>query len=74
VRLLHRLAVVDDGGEHARLARPALRHQAQRLRRSRRQLLINKEFGVKMLGQLAAWQKDHIYSYGGRQARPIRSS
>src|SRR5215831_18118898 len=31
------------------------------------QLLINKEFGVKMLGQLAAWQKDNIYSYGGRQ-------
>src|SRR5207247_5098043 len=30
------------------------------------QLLINKEFGVKMLGQLAAWQKDNIFSYGGR--------
>src|SRR5207244_3139967 len=31
------------------------------------QLLINKEFGVKHLGQLAAWQKDNVYSYGGRQ-------
>src|SRR6059036_2433699 len=31
------------------------------------QLLINKEFGVKMLGQLAAWQNDNVYSYGGRQ-------
>ncbi len=30
------------------------------------QLLINKEFGVKMLSQLAAWQKDNVYSYGGR--------
>ena len=30
------------------------------------QLLINREFGVKHIGQLAAWQKDHIYSYGGR--------
>jgi sn-glycerol 3-phosphate transport system substrate-binding protein len=30
------------------------------------QLLINKEFGVKHLAQLAAWQKDNIYSYGGR--------
>jgi sn-glycerol 3-phosphate transport system substrate-binding protein len=31
------------------------------------QLLINKEFGVKHIGQLAAWQKDGVYSYGGRQ-------
>src|SRR5215470_9662854 len=31
------------------------------------ELLINKEFGVKMLSALAAWQKDNIYSYGGRQ-------
>jgi sn-glycerol 3-phosphate transport system substrate-binding protein len=31
------------------------------------QLLINKEFGVKHIGQLAAWQGDHVYSYGGRQ-------
>jgi len=31
------------------------------------QLLINKEFGVKHIGQLAAWQKDNVYSYGGRQ-------
>jgi sn-glycerol 3-phosphate transport system substrate-binding protein len=31
------------------------------------QLLINKEFGVMHVGRLAAWQKDGIYSYGGRQ-------
>jgi sn-glycerol 3-phosphate transport system substrate-binding protein len=31
------------------------------------ELLINREFGVKHIGQLAAWQKDHVYSYGGRQ-------
>jgi sn-glycerol 3-phosphate transport system substrate-binding protein len=31
------------------------------------QLLINREFGVMHIGRLAAWQKDHIYSYGGRQ-------
>ncbi len=31
------------------------------------QLLINKEFGQKHIGALAAWQKDNIYSYGGRQ-------
>ena len=30
------------------------------------QLLINKEFGVMHLGRLAGWQKDGIYSYGGR--------
>jgi sn-glycerol 3-phosphate transport system substrate-binding protein len=30
------------------------------------QLLINREFGVKHVAQLAAWQKDGIYSYGGR--------
>ncbi|HEV8441585.1 MAG TPA: sn-glycerol-3-phosphate ABC transporter substrate-binding protein UgpB [Methylomirabilota bacterium] len=30
------------------------------------QLLINREFGAKHIGQLAAWQKDNIYSYGGR--------
>ena len=30
------------------------------------QLLINREFGVKHLGQLAAWQKEGIFSYGGR--------
>ncbi len=30
------------------------------------QLLINKPFGVKMIGQLAEWQKTGIYSYGGR--------
>jgi sn-glycerol 3-phosphate transport system substrate-binding protein len=31
------------------------------------QLLINKEFGQKHIGALTAWQKDNIYSYGGRQ-------
>ena len=31
------------------------------------ELLVNKEFGVKHIGQLAAWQKDGIFSYGGRQ-------
>jgi sn-glycerol 3-phosphate transport system substrate-binding protein len=31
------------------------------------QLLINREFGVKHLGQLAAWQKENIFSYGGRR-------
>jgi sn-glycerol 3-phosphate transport system substrate-binding protein len=30
------------------------------------QLLINKDFGVKHVSQLAAWQKDNVYSYGGR--------
>ena len=30
------------------------------------QLLINREFGVKHLTQLAAWQKDNVFSYGGR--------
>ncbi|MGH7388368.1 MAG: sn-glycerol-3-phosphate ABC transporter substrate-binding protein UgpB [Candidatus Rokuibacteriota bacterium] len=30
------------------------------------ELLINREFGQKHIGQLAAWQKDHVYSYGGR--------
>jgi sn-glycerol 3-phosphate transport system substrate-binding protein len=30
------------------------------------ELLINREFGQKHIGQLAAWQKDNIYSYGGR--------
>jgi sn-glycerol 3-phosphate transport system substrate-binding protein len=34
------------------------------------QLLINKEFGVKHISQLAAWQKDSIYSYGGRAGTP----
>ena len=33
-------------------------------------LLINGEFGVKHIGQLAAWQKDNVYSYGGRQGQP----
>jgi sn-glycerol 3-phosphate transport system substrate-binding protein len=30
------------------------------------ELQINKEFGQKHIGQLTAWQKDNIYSYGGR--------
>jgi sn-glycerol 3-phosphate transport system substrate-binding protein len=30
------------------------------------ELLINREFGQKHVGQLAAWQKENIYSYGGR--------
>ncbi|HUF91071.1 MAG TPA: extracellular solute-binding protein [Candidatus Limnocylindria bacterium] len=30
------------------------------------ELLINREFGQKHVGQLAAWQKDNVYSYGGR--------
>jgi sn-glycerol 3-phosphate transport system substrate-binding protein len=30
------------------------------------ELLVNREFGVKHIGQLAAWQKDNVYSYGGR--------
>jgi sn-glycerol 3-phosphate transport system substrate-binding protein len=30
------------------------------------ELLINKEFGQKHIGQLAVWQKDNVYSYGGR--------
>jgi sn-glycerol 3-phosphate transport system substrate-binding protein len=30
------------------------------------ELMITREFGQKHIGQLAAWQKDNIYSYGGR--------
>ena len=30
------------------------------------ELLINRELGVKHIGQMAAWQKDNIFSYGGR--------
>jgi sn-glycerol 3-phosphate transport system substrate-binding protein len=33
-------------------------------------LLINGEFGLKHIGQLAAWQKENIYSYGGRMGQP----
>ena len=33
-------------------------------------LLINGEFGVKHIGQLAAWQKEGVYSYGGRMGAP----
>ena len=33
-------------------------------------LLINGEFGVKHIGQLAAWQKEGVYSYGGRMGQP----
>jgi sn-glycerol 3-phosphate transport system substrate-binding protein len=31
------------------------------------ELLINREFGLKHVGALNAWQKDNVYSYGGRQ-------
>jgi sn-glycerol 3-phosphate transport system substrate-binding protein len=34
------------------------------------ELLVNREFGQKHIGALNAWQKDHIYSYGGRQGAP----
>jgi sn-glycerol 3-phosphate transport system substrate-binding protein len=34
------------------------------------ELLINREFGQKHVGQLAAWQKDNVYSYGGRMGQP----
>jgi sn-glycerol 3-phosphate transport system substrate-binding protein len=30
------------------------------------ELLINREFGQKHIAALAAWQKENIYSYGGR--------
>src|SRR3989441_7835065 len=33
-------------------------------------LLINGEFGVKHIGQLAAWQKEGVFSYGGRMGQP----
>ena len=33
-------------------------------------LLINGEFGVRHIGQLAAWQKEGVYSYGGRMGQP----
>jgi sn-glycerol 3-phosphate transport system substrate-binding protein len=33
-------------------------------------LLINGEFGLKHIGQLAAWQKEGVYSYGGRMGQP----
>src|SRR5262245_24435301 len=33
-------------------------------------LLINSEFGLKHIGQLATWQKENVYSYGGRQGQP----
>jgi sn-glycerol 3-phosphate transport system substrate-binding protein len=31
------------------------------------ELLINGEFGQKHIGALNGWQKDNVYSYGGRQ-------
>src|SRR5436853_2496331 len=31
------------------------------------ELLVNREFGQKHIGALNGWQRDHIYSYGGRQ-------
>jgi sn-glycerol 3-phosphate transport system substrate-binding protein len=33
-------------------------------------LLINGAFGQKHIGQLAAWQKEKVYSYGGRMGQP----
>ncbi len=33
-------------------------------------LLINGEFGLKHIGQLATWQKENVYSYGGRMGQP----
>jgi sn-glycerol 3-phosphate transport system substrate-binding protein len=30
------------------------------------ELLVNRELGVKHIGQFAAWQKENIFSYGGR--------
>src|SRR3989454_6729149 len=30
----------------------------------------NGEFGVKHIGQLAAWQKGGVFSYGGRIGQP----
>jgi sn-glycerol 3-phosphate transport system substrate-binding protein len=30
------------------------------------ELLINRDFGVKHVGRLAEWQKQNIFSYGGR--------
>ena len=34
------------------------------------ELLINREFGVKHIAQLAEWQKQNVYSYGGRAGTP----
>jgi sn-glycerol 3-phosphate transport system substrate-binding protein len=34
------------------------------------ELLVNREFGQKHIGALNAWQKDHVYSYGGRAGTP----
>jgi sn-glycerol 3-phosphate transport system substrate-binding protein len=34
------------------------------------ELLVNREFGQKHIGQLAAWQKDNVFSYGGRAGTP----
>jgi sn-glycerol 3-phosphate transport system substrate-binding protein len=31
------------------------------------ELLINREFGVKHMAQLVAWQKENVFSYGGRR-------
>jgi sn-glycerol 3-phosphate transport system substrate-binding protein len=33
-------------------------------------LLINSEFGVKHIGRIAAWQKEGVFSYGGRMGQP----
>ena len=33
-------------------------------------LLINSDFGLMHIGTLAKWQKENIYSYGGRAGQP----
>ena len=33
-------------------------------------LLINGEFGLMHIGTLARWQKENVYSYGGRMGQP----
>jgi sn-glycerol 3-phosphate transport system substrate-binding protein len=35
-------------------------------------LLINSEFGLKHVGALARWHKEHIFSYGGREGQSDR--
>lgn len=34
------------------------------------ELLINSDFGVKHIGQLATWQREGIFRYGGRMGDP----
>jgi sn-glycerol 3-phosphate transport system substrate-binding protein len=33
-------------------------------------LLINGDFGVQHIGRIAAWQKEGVFSYGGRMGQP----